>query len=133
LRVSLSALAIGLVAWAVAASATHAAAKHRIAFLASSSENGFNQAIWEGVKKRAAAPGDIDVEIFNGEFNAEKQNNQVEDLVASKKFDGIILEPNDSVGIANALKDAIGAGIKVAVTLFPVGPKLIRWSRKFPA
>jgi ribose transport system substrate-binding protein len=124
LRINLSALATGLIVWAVASSVAHAAAKHRIAFLASSSENGFNQAIWEGVKKRAAQLGNIDLEILNGEFNAEKQNNQVEDLVASKKFDGIILEPNDSVGIANALKDAIAADIKVVVTLFPVGPKL---------
>ena len=123
-RFGLSALAIGLATWALAPSASLAAAKHRVAFLASSSENGFNQAIWEGVKKRAAELGDIDVEIFNGEFNAEKQNNQVEDLIASKKFDGIILEPNDSVGIANSLKDAIAANIKVVVTLFPVGPKL---------
>ena len=123
LRVSLSALATGLLLWALAPGAGIAAASHRVAFLASSSENGFNQAIWEGIKKRAAELG-IEVEIFNGEFNAEKQNNQVEDLVASKKFDGIILEPNDSVGIANALKDAIAADIKVVVTLFPVGPKL---------
>jgi ribose transport system substrate-binding protein len=123
LRVSLSALATGLLLWALAPGAGIAAASHRVAFLASSSENGFNQAIWEGIKKRAAELG-IEVEIFNGEFNAEKQNNQVEDLVASKKFDGIILEPNDSVGIANALKDAIAANIKVVVTLFPVGPKL---------
>ena len=123
LRVSLSAVA-GLLFGVLAPSAGLAAATHRVAFLASSSENGFNQAIWEGVKKRAAELGNIDVEIFNGEFNAEKQNNQVEDLVASKKFDGIILEPNDSVGIANALKDAIAANIKVVVTLFPVGPKL---------
>jgi ribose transport system substrate-binding protein len=124
LRAGFSALAIGLSAAALPPSASIAAAKHHVAFLASSSENGFNQAIWEGIKKRAAVLGDIDVEIFNGEFNAEKQNNQVEDLVASKKFDGIILEPNDSVGIANALKDAIAANIKVVVTLFPVGPKL---------
>jgi ribose transport system substrate-binding protein len=123
LRVSLSALATGLLLLALSPAAGLAAASHRVAFLASSSENGFNQAIWEGVKKRAAELG-IEVEIFNGEFNAEKQNNQVEDLVASKKFDGIILEPNDSVGIANALKDAIAANIKVVVTLFPVGPKL---------
>ncbi|HEX9170755.1 MAG TPA: sugar ABC transporter substrate-binding protein [Roseiarcus sp.] len=123
LRVSLSALATGLLIWALAPGAGIAAASHRVAFLASSSENGFNQAIWEGIKKRAAELG-IEAEIFNGEFNAEKQNNQVEDLVASRKFDGIILEPNDSVGIANALKDAIAANIKVVVTLFPVGPKL---------
>jgi ribose transport system substrate-binding protein len=124
LHAGFSALAIGLVVSALAPCTSLAAAKHHVAFLASSSENGFNQAIWEGIKKRAAELGDIDVEIFNGEFNAEKQNNQVEDLVASKKFDGIILEPNDSVGIANALKDAIAANIKVVVTLFPVGPKL---------
>lgn len=123
MHVSLSALATGLLLWALAPGAGIAAASHRVAFLASSSENGFNQAIWEGIKKRAAELG-IEVEIFNGEFNAEKQNNQVEDLVASKKFDGIILEPNDFVGIANALKDAIAADIKVVVTLFPVGPKL---------
>ncbi len=123
-RCALSALAVGLCAWMVAPSASQAADKYKIAFLASSSENGFNQAIWEGVKARAAKLGNIDVEVFNGEFNATKQYNQVEDLVASKKFNAIILEPNDSVGIANALKDAIGAGIKVVVTLFPVGPKL---------
>jgi ribose transport system substrate-binding protein len=123
MHIPLATLATGLMVWAGAALPAQAAATHKIAFLASSSENGFNQAIWEGVKKRAAALG-IDVEIVNGEFNAEKQNNQVEDIVASKKFDGIILEPNDSVGIANALKGAIDAGIKVVVTLFPVGPKL---------
>lgn len=120
----LGAVLVGMAAYIAAPSASHAVAKYRIAFLASSSENGFNQAIWEGVKKRAAKLSNVEVEIVNGEFNAEKQYNQVEDLVASKKFQGIILEPDDSVGIANALKDAIAAGIKVDVTLFPVGPKL---------
>ncbi len=116
-----------LAALAIAAGALSGQARaedRKIAFLAASSENGFNQAIYEGVKKRAAKIGGYTTDIFNGEFNATKQYNQVEDLVASKKYQAIIIAPNDSVGIANALKDAIGAGIKVATTLFPVGPKL---------
>jgi ribose transport system substrate-binding protein len=104
--------------------ASAAAAKHHIAFLAASSQNGFNQAVFEGIKKRATELGDVDVEIFDGEFNAAKQYAQVEDLVAAKKFDGIIILPNDSVGVANALSDAIKANVKVVTTLFPVGPKL---------
>jgi ribose transport system substrate-binding protein len=117
-------LGAGLAVALAMTSGTALAANYKIAFLAASSENGFNQAIYDGIKKRAAKLGNVDIEIFNGEFNAEKQYNQVEDLVASKKFQAIILEPNDTVGIANALKDAIGAGIKVVTELFPVGPKL---------
>jgi ribose transport system substrate-binding protein len=111
LRVSLSALATGLLLLALSPAAGLAAASHRVAFLASSSENGFNQAIWEGVKKRGAELG-IEVEIFNGEFNAEKQNNQVEDLVASKKRS----RPTS----------------RLSSHCFPSGPSSTPWSRKFP-
>lgn len=122
--IGLAAMSVGLAA-AFAVTATPAKADNfKVAFLAASSENGFNQAIYDGIKKRAAKLGNVDIEIFNGEFNATKQYNQVEDLVASKKFQAIILEPNDTVGIANALKDAIAANIKVVTELFPVGPKL---------
>ena len=32
--------------------------------------------------------------------------------------------PNDTVGIAGAIEEAIGAGIKVATSLFPIGQDL---------
>ena len=49
---------------ALASFAAPAAAKEfRVAFLAASSQNGFNQAIYEGVKKRAEKIGGISVEI----------------------------------------------------------------------
>src|SRR5579862_6535828 len=123
-RFGVSALIAGLVTSLTMSARPASAAEHTVAFLAASSENGFNQAIWDGIKKRAAKIGNVKVDIFNGEFNATKQYNQVEDIVASKKYEAIIIEPNDTVGIANALKDAIGAGIKVVTELFPVGPKL---------
>lgn len=95
-----------------------------IAYLASSSQNGFNQAIYEGIQKAAAEHGNVNVEIFDGEFSAPVQFTQVEDLVAGGRFDAMIVTPNDTVGIATALEDASAAGIKVAATLFPIGPDL---------
>jgi len=109
----------------VAAMAGVADAKdYRVAFLAASSQNGFNQAIFEGVKKRADKIGGVSVEIFDGEFNATKQYSQVEDVTTSGKFDALIIAPNDSIGIATAVAEATKAGLKVATTLFPIGPKL---------
>ncbi|QQA43567.1 sugar ABC transporter substrate-binding protein [Pelagovum pacificum] len=95
-----------------------------IAYLASSSQNGFNQAIYEGIQKAAEAYGNVSVEIFDGEFSAPTQFTQVEDLVAGGRFDAMIVTPNDTVGIATALEDATAAGMTVAATLFPIGPDL---------
>ena len=96
----------------------------RIAFFASSSQNAYNQAIWEGVQQAAAEAGNVEVEIFDGEFNAELQFNQIEDIVASGRFDGFVVVPNDTVGIAPAIVEAIAEGIVVASALFPIGPDL---------
>ncbi|MCX5514701.1 sugar ABC transporter substrate-binding protein [Kaistia algarum] len=116
------ALAVGL-AGLLSSAALVQAAEYKVAFLAASSQNGYNQAIYEGVKKAAAARG-VEVEIFNGEFDATKQYSQVEDIVAGGKFQGIVIAPNDSIGIATAIEEATKAGLKVATTLFPIGPKL---------
>ena len=105
-------------------SSSSIAADINIAFFASSSENGYNQATWEGVKKAAEEAGNVNAEIFNGEFNATLQYGQIEDIIASGKFDGFVVVPNDTVGIAGAIEQAIEAGIKVASSLFPIGPDL---------
>ena len=123
-RTALVAAATALAFSFAACGGAWAADQFKVAFLASSSQNGYNQAIYEGIKKKAAELGSVDVEIFDGEFNATKQFSQVEDLVASKKFNAIIIVPNDTVGIANAVADATAAGVKVATALFPIGPKL---------
>ena len=58
-----------------------------IAFFAASSENGFNQAVYEGVEAKAKEMGATS-KMFNGEFNAVVQAQQIEDAIASKEFDG---------------------------------------------
>ena len=94
-----------------------------IAFFASSSQNGYNQAVYDGINQAADADGNVTAEIFDGEFNAETQFNQIEDVVASGRFDGYVIVPNDPVGIAPAAQEALDAG-PTATALFPIGPDL---------
>ena len=104
----------------------------RLAFLAASSQNGYNDATWKGVQAAAEKAGNVQVEIFDGEFNAATQYKQVEDIIAGGRFDGIIIAPNDTVGIATALEEATKEGLLVASTLFPVGPDLTVMTPQVP-
>ncbi|MBN9310548.1 MAG: sugar ABC transporter substrate-binding protein [Devosia sp.] len=104
----------------------------RLAFLAASSQNGYNDATWKGVQAAAEKAGNVQVEIFDGEFNAATQYKQVEDIIAGGRFDGIIIAPNDTVGIATALEEATKEGLLVAATLFPVGPELTVMTPQVP-
>ena len=122
-------LAVSLV---LAAPSWAADKTYKVAYLASSSQNGFNQATYQGVVDRAKKIGGVETAIYDGEFNATLQYSQVEDLVASKKFDAIVVCPNDTVGIASALAEATKAGIKVATVLFPVGPDLTSMEAQVP-
>lgn len=95
-----------------------------IAFFASSSQNGYNQAVWEGVQAAAAEAGDVTTEIYDGEFSADVQFNQLEDITTSGRFDGFVIVPNDTVGITPAVEAAVEEDIRVATALFPIGPDL---------
>ena len=75
------------------------------------------------MQKAAAEAGNVETEIFDGEFNAELQFNQIEDVVASGRFDGYVITPNDPVGIVPAAEQALASG-PTAATLFPIGPDL---------
>ena len=111
-----AALALALVPEAMAQS-------KKIAFFAASSQNGFNQATYEGVEEMAIELG-YEAEIFDGKFDASHQYSQIEDVLASGRFAGMIVAPNDPVGIAGAFEQVIEAGVPIATVLFPIGPEL---------
>lgn len=98
--------------------------KYRVAFFAASSRNGFNQAVYDGITRKAKELGNVETAIYDGEFSASIQYSQIEDVIASGKFDAFILVPNDTVGIAPVIEEAIDAGIKVGAAYFPIGPNL---------
>ena len=98
-------------------------AEGKIAYFAAASQNGFNQATYEGVEEMAAKLG-YETEIFDGQFDAALQYSQIEDVLAGGQFVGMIVAPNDSVGIAGAFEQVIAAGVPIGTVLFPVGPDL---------
>ena len=114
--VAASALVLALASPAIAQS-------KKIAFFAASSQNGFNQATFEGVEEQAVELG-YEAEIFDGRFDAAHQYSQIEDVLAGGQFAGMIVAPNDSVGIAGAFEQVIAAGTPIATVLFPIGPEL---------
>ena len=110
-------------AFAVALAAPAMAQSKKVAFFAASSQNGFNQAIYEGVEEMAMTLG-YEAEIYDGKFDASHQYSQIEDVLAGGRFDGMIVAPNDPVGISGAFEQVIEAGVPIATTLFPIGPEL---------
>ncbi|MEV4799353.1 sugar ABC transporter substrate-binding protein [Nonomuraea sp. NPDC049421] len=96
----------------------------KIALLASSSQNGFNKAVYDGAVAKAKEYGDVEVTVFDGKFDSQTQFNQVQNVASQGTYDGILLVPNDNVGIAAAIPAAAQAKIPVVTTLFPVGPNL---------
>ena len=95
----------------------------KIAYFASASQNGYNQAIYSGIQEVAAGHG-AETAIYDGQFNAALQYNRIEDVLAGGNFDAFLVLPNDTVGIAGAFEQVIAAGTPIATTLFPAGPDL---------
>jgi ribose transport system substrate-binding protein len=117
-----SAFAAGLVLAAMAAGPAFAD-DLKIAYFAASSQNGFNQATYAGIQEKAKELG-VETAIYDGKFDAANQYSQIEDVLASGNFDGFIVAPNDSVGIAGAVEQVVAAGKPIATVLFPIGPDL---------
>lgn len=101
-----------------------------IAYFAASSQNGFNQATYAGIEEKAKELGGITTEIYDGQFNAAHQYSQIEDVLASGKFDGFIIAPNDTVGVAGAIEQVAAAGKPIVTVLFPIGPDLTTLERQ---
>ena len=116
-------LVLAAAALALALASPAMAQSKKVAFFAASSQNGFNQAIFEGVEEKAIELG-YEAEIYDGKFDAAHQYSQIEDVLAGGQFAGMIVAPNDSVGIAGAFEQVIEAGVPIATTLFPIGPEL---------
>lgn len=92
----------------------------RIAFMPLVQANPYIQATLAGIRKEAATQG-ATVQVFDANFDAQKQYSQCQDATASKRFEAFIVVPVNG-GIASCLKNAIKQGIAVVNTDFPIGP-----------
>jgi ribose transport system substrate-binding protein len=105
---------------------------YRVAFLAASSQNGYNKAVFEGIEAKAQELGNVEAQILDGEFDAQVQFSQLQDAAASGQYDGIVIVPNDTVSIAGAVGAAESADIPVVTALFPIGQNLTQLEPQVP-
>jgi ribose transport system substrate-binding protein len=103
-----------------------------VAFLAASSQNGYNKAVFDGIENKAKELGNVEAKILDGRFDAQVQFNQLQDAAASGQYDGIVIVPNDTVSIAGAVGAAKSANIPVVTALFPIGPNLTQLEPQVP-
>lgn len=92
-----------------------------LAFFMASAANSYAQAQLEGVNEAAEAMN-ATVETFDGQFDSQKQYSQLQDAIASGRFDGFVVSPNDGNALVPVIEEAIAEGIVVGCVLAPCGP-----------
>ncbi len=102
---------------------------YSIVFLAASSQNGYNQAIYEGVQKGAkdlsAKLGiTITTKIQDGQFDATTQLSQLQNAGTTGQADGVIVVPHDGPALAAAFP--LTNNIPVVPVLNPIGPDITK-------
>lgn len=107
------------------------AQEFKVAVFASSAQNGYNQAIYQGVQEKAKELG-VETAIYDGQFDAALQYSQIEDVLAGGQFNAFIVVPNDTVGIAGAVEQVGAAGKPLVTALFPIGPDLAKLEPQVP-
>lgn len=96
-----------------AAGAPSAAPKTlEIAYLSFAVANSYDAPMLAAAQAAAAA-GNAKVTVFDANLDPAAQTKQLQDAVASGKFDGILLQPLYGAGLVTDVKAAIAAGIAV--------------------
>jgi ribose transport system substrate-binding protein len=138
MRRSLAAVAV-LVAVSVAgvttaSSAVRATKTINIGVFLASSANTYWAASYLGAKDAAKKfPGvNVKFTVFDGQFNTNKQVNQLRDALVSKKYDAWYVGPNDGGPLTPTIRQAIKQGVKVGCSLVPCGPQIRNTNIQIP-
>ena len=102
---------------------TEPAGPRQIAYLSASSANTFLLAS-VGEMQRLAGENDIELVEFDAQFNADLQTTQLQDVVASGQYDGIILVALNGPGLVPDVEAALDAGLEVVLFNQIVGDDL---------
>jgi inositol transport system substrate-binding protein len=100
-----------------AAEPAQAAAKYRVAYIARAQADSFAAWLANAIKAEAEKYPDIDLSVFDGEANDEKENAMIENAITNK-FDCIIVQPNNGEAQRPYVENIVKAGI-VAITTNP--------------
>ncbi len=95
----------------------------KIAFFLAATANTYSQAELKGAQATAKKMN-ADISYFDGNFESEKQVNQIQDATTSKKYGAFIVSPNDGPATVPPITAALAHGIKVACVLTPCAKTL---------
>lgn len=95
----------------------------RIAYLSASSANTFLLAS-VGEMQRLADENNIEMVEFDAQFNAELQTTQLQDVIASGQYDGVILVALNGPGLVPDVEAALASGMQVVLFNQIVGDDL---------
>lgn len=96
---------------------------YSVAVLLASSQNGYNQAVSQGVDNAIKELGaNVKVDVLDGGFNSDTQLSQLENAGTGAKYDGVIVVPNDGVSLAAGFP--MGKTMPVVTVLNPIGPNI---------
>ncbi|MDR1581231.1 MAG: sugar ABC transporter substrate-binding protein [Synergistaceae bacterium] len=93
---------------------TAEAAKYRVAYIARAQADSFAAWLANAVKAEAEKYPDIELSVFDGEANDEKENGMIENAITNK-FDCIIVQPNNGEAQRPYVENVVKAGI-IAIT-----------------
>jgi ribose transport system substrate-binding protein len=93
----------------------------RLAVFLASAANTYWTAALQGVRDAARKRGNVQITVFDGQFNTNRQVNQLRDALVSRRFDAWFIGPNDGGPLTPTIRRGIQQNIKVACTLVPCG------------
>lgn len=91
-----------------------------VAFFGFSAANSFAQATYKGVKK-AAKEHNGTAHFFNGDFKASTQVHQLQDAMATGKYNVFVVQANDGTAVVPQVQKAVQDGIAVVAEFTQVG------------
>ncbi|MBA3877185.1 MAG: hypothetical protein C0498_09665 [Anaerolinea sp.] len=97
---------------AVAATATPELETLEIAYLSFAIANSYDAPMLAAAQAAAAA-GNANLTVFDANNDPGAQTQQLQDAVASGRYDGIIVQPIFGAGLVTGVEAAIAAGVKV--------------------
>ena len=120
-RIAASMSAVGLAA-AVGVSATASASgdsgadgeTFEVAYLSASSANTWLQASLAAMEEVADAGG-VTITEFDAQFDAALQTTQLQDVIASGSYDGVVVAAINGPGLVPEIEEAVDAGLQVVV------------------
>jgi len=108
---------------ATALSGAAMAEDFQVAYLSASSANTWLAKSFEEMQTVAAANG-VTLTEFDGQFDPAKQTAQTQDVIASGRYDGMIIASINGPGAMPDIENAIAQGMKVVILNQVIGPDL---------